>query len=84
MNFLFIAPPSKWAKLEPSPKEDINDELFWSPFVDANQVTVTVKDDEATLSESVDSAIESLSTVENDYEGGAIWIDNSLVISTSP
>lgn len=80
----YYLPPRRPLKSDKLIKEDINDELFWSPFVDANQVTVTVKNGEATLSGRVDSAMESLAAVENAYEGGAIWVDNELVISTSP
>jgi hypothetical protein len=80
----YYLPPRRPLKSDKLIKEDINDELFWSPFVDADQVTVTVKNGEATLSGRVGSAMEFLAAVENAYEGGAIRVDNELVISTSP
>jgi osmotically-inducible protein OsmY len=61
-------------------KEQINDELFWSPFVDADDVTVTVDQGKATLTGVVDSRSESLSAEENAYEGGAVFVDNDLII----
>ena len=61
-------------------KEEINDELFWSPFVDADDVTVTVDQGTATLSGVVDSRSEYLSAEENAYEGGAVFVDNDLIV----
>lgn len=60
--------------------EDIQDELFWSPFVDADDVKVTVEDGVATLDGKVDSWSEYHSAVENAYEGGSIWVRNELEI----
>lgn len=61
-------------------KEAINDELWWSPFVDANEVTVTVVDGKATLTGAVDSLAEWHAASENAWEGGAIWVTNNLEI----
>jgi len=61
-------------------KEQINDELFWSPFVDADQVHVTVDQGKATLTGTVDSWAESNSAQENAYEGGAVYVDNDLIV----
>jgi osmotically-inducible protein OsmY len=58
--------------------EAIRDELWWSPFVDAGQVTVTVKDGEAVLTGTVDSYSERAAARENALEGGATWVDNRL------
>lgn len=63
-------------------REEIDDELFWSPFVDADQVTVTVDDGVATLTGAVDSWSELNAATENAYEGGAVWVDNELLIKT--
>ena len=59
---------------------DIRDQLFWSPFVDANQVTVLVEDGVATLTGTVDSFFESNAAVENAFDGGAIWVKNRLEV----
>ena len=61
-------------------KQSIEDELWWSPFVDANQVTVSVVNGEATLTGTVDSRMELQAAAENAIEGGATSVDNDLVI----
>jgi osmotically-inducible protein OsmY len=61
-------------------KNEINDELFWSPFVDADDVNVTVNRGEATLTGTVDSWSEYHSAEENAYEGGAVYVDNELIV----
>lgn len=59
----------------------IKDELWWSPFVDEDQVKVTVDDGRATLEGEVDSRLEVNAAVENAFEGGAVSVDNDLTIS---
>jgi len=60
--------------------DEINDELFWSPFVDSDDITVSVKEGVATLNGTVDSWSEWRAATENAYEGGAIWVDNDLTV----
>jgi osmotically-inducible protein OsmY len=59
-------------------KDDIEDELWWSPYVDEDEVTVTVDDGVATLTGTVDSWSERGAARDNAYEGGAVWVDNEL------
>ncbi len=59
-------------------KSEIKDELWWSPFVDANDVNVTVDEGVASLSGTVDSWSEYHAARENAYEGGATWVENDL------
>ncbi len=61
-------------------KEEINSELWWSPFVDSDEVTVRVDDGVARLSGTVDSWSEREAARENAYEGGATWVINELDI----
>ncbi len=61
-------------------KKDIEDELWWSPFVDLADVTVDVDDGIATLTGTVDSWQEYHAAANNAYEGGAIYVDNDLVL----
>lgn len=61
-------------------REDIQSELFWSPFVDADEVAVIVDDAEATLTGTVDSWLERNKATENALEGGALRVDNQLEI----
>jgi osmotically-inducible protein OsmY len=62
-------------------EEDIEDELWWSPFVDSDDVTVTVDNGTATLTGTVGSWFEYRIAAANAFEGGAIEVDNNLVVS---
>jgi osmotically-inducible protein OsmY len=59
---------------------DIREELWWSPYVDADDVTVTVDDGEAILTGKVDSWSEYSAVNENAYEAGAVAVDNELKV----
>ncbi|MFP4053475.1 MAG: BON domain-containing protein [Phycisphaerae bacterium] len=59
-------------------KEEISDELWWSPFVDSDQVKVSVDNGVATLTGKVDSWSELEAARQNAYEGGATWVINKL------
>lgn len=58
--------------------KDIRDELWWSPFVDSDDVTVTVDNGTATLTGTVESWSERQAAVDNAYQGGATWVVNNL------
>lgn len=57
---------------------DIQDELWWSPFVDSDEITVSVVGGVATLTGTVDSWSEYYDARENAFEGGAITVINKL------
>lgn len=59
---------------------DIKDQLWWSPFVDQNQVTVSVEDGVATLSGTVDSDLEKGAAVDNAFDGGAHSVRDELKV----
>ena len=59
-------------------KNDISDELFWSPFVDEDEVQVSVDNRVATLSGTVDNWNEFFAAAENAREGGATSVINKL------
>lgn len=61
-------------------EEDIESELFWSPFVDEEDVDVTVESGVATLTGVVDTWAEYNAAEENAYEGGATWVENDLAV----
>jgi osmotically-inducible protein OsmY len=61
-------------------KDDILDEMFWSPFVQADEVVVTVRDGVATLTGFVDTWEERAAATENAYEGGARKVINELKV----
>ena len=64
--------------------QDIESELFWSPFVDSDDVNVVVLDGVATLTGTVDTLVERAAAVENAYEGGARLVDNDLLVDYGP
>lgn len=61
-------------------QENIEDELWWSPFVNEFDVAVQVTSGVATLSGEVDSWQEQQAAIENAYEGGAISVVDNLTI----
>jgi osmotically-inducible protein OsmY len=60
---------------------DIESELTWSPFVDEDQVNVTVNDGVAVLTGSVDSWAERGAATENAFDGGAKAVRNKLKVN---
>ena len=65
---------------DPAVKESIENEYFWSPFVDGGDIDVSVESGTATLTGHVDSWPEKYAAEENAREGGAIWVDNNLTV----
>ncbi len=61
-------------------KREIESELWWSPFVDSDNITVTVESGVATLSGTVDSFFEYETALENAREGGARRVESLLTI----
>lgn len=59
-------------------REDIQNELLWSPYVDVDEVTVSVINGRATLTGTVDSWRESRAATANAFQGGAIAVVNRL------
>jgi osmotically-inducible protein OsmY len=65
-------------------KKDIEDELWWSPFVDEGDVSVTVTGGIATLVGVVDTLRERCVATKNAYEGGAKQVRNLLKVRYGP
>jgi osmotically-inducible protein OsmY len=61
-------------------RDDIESELFWSPFVDGDDVDVSVENGVATLTGGVSTFSERQSAEDNAYEGGAKDVLNRLSI----
>ena len=59
-------------------KEDIENELFWSPFVDSEDIKVKVEDGRAILTGTVSHWLEYDSVLENAWEGGARVVESQL------
>lgn len=64
-------------------EQNIRDQLFWSPFVDADEVNVSVVNGVATLTGTVDSASERKAARDNAYDGGAVAVTNDLNVRGS-
>jgi osmotically-inducible protein OsmY len=62
-------------------REDVRDHLFWSPFVDANEVTVSVESGVVTLSGLVDTWGERMAAEKNAWDGGAKDVRNGLAVT---
>jgi osmotically-inducible protein OsmY len=77
-----------WYDYEPArvlaPDEDIEyrilEEMWWSPWVDVDDVTVEVDDSVATLGGTVDTLLERNKAVEEAFEGGATWVYNDIEV----
>jgi osmotically-inducible protein OsmY len=61
-------------------RQDIQDEVWWSPYVDSGEITVSVKDGVATLRGLVDDWAEQRTAIENAYEGGALSVRDELTV----
>jgi len=73
----------KW-KTDWEIKEDIESELFWSPFVDSDQIHVSVEDGIATLTGTVENLRERGAASDNAYDGGAKEVYNYLNVKHGP
>lgn len=62
-------------------REDVHDELQWSPFVDEQEVAVKVDDGVVYLTGRVDTWGERKAAEDNAYEGGAKDVRNQLVVT---
>jgi osmotically-inducible protein OsmY len=65
-------------------KQDIGNELWWSPFVDEDRVSVVVSDGIATLTGEVDTLRDRRLATKNAYEGGARQVRNRLRVRNGP
>jgi osmotically-inducible protein OsmY len=62
-------------------REDIKDELYWSPFVDEEQVSITVDRGVVTLTGNVETWTERLEAGKNAWEAGAKDVRNRLTVT---
>lgn len=61
-------------------KSDVKSELFWSPFIDSDQIKVSVNNGRVTLSGFVDDYVERRLATKNAWEGGARGVLNHLTV----
>lgn len=80
-DYDWYRPEPVYPKMDDAKIEDeIKGELWWSPFVDSDDVEVTVNNGRVTLTGEVDSWSEYSAAGRNAYEGGATWVDNDLEV----
>jgi osmotically-inducible protein OsmY len=65
-------------------KDDIESQLWWSPYVNEDEVEVTVNNGTAILEGTVDTKRERQYAEINALEGGALSVDNNLAVSYTP
>jgi osmotically-inducible protein OsmY len=63
-------------------KEDIEKELWWSPYVSEKNITVKVDKGAAKLTGTVDSRLEREYAERNAIEGGAVSVENDLNVKS--
>lgn len=79
---------TKWYNYEPATTyladnkihTEIIYELWWSPFVDMEDINVRVEDGVVTLRGKVNTLKEWRAAREEAYEGGAVWVRNKINI----
>lgn len=74
-----LAPPAP-ARSDAEILQDIEDGLFWSPFVDGGDIEVSVDDGRATLTGVVDTWRERAVAAGSAFEGGAIAVNDRLTV----
>jgi osmotically-inducible protein OsmY len=65
-------------------KADVESELWWSPFVDSDEISVSVNDGVVTLVGVVESLRERRAATKNSHDGGAKIVHNLLKVSHGP
>jgi osmotically-inducible protein OsmY len=74
--------PDTWSwKSDKEIREDVKDQLFWSPYVDEEQVNVSVFNGVVILTGNVETLSERRAAEENAYEGGAKKVKNNLTVN---
>jgi osmotically-inducible protein OsmY len=85
LDFHWYAPPDvTTTKSDWEIKKEIADELFWSPYVDDDDVEISVEDGVATLRGTVDTWSERKAATDNAYEGGAVLVINKMEVEYGP
>lgn len=65
-------------------KEEIEEQLWWSPFVNENEVQVEVDDGHVTLTGEVDTRLEKEYAAKNAFQGGAFTLENLIKVEFLP
>jgi osmotically-inducible protein OsmY len=60
--------------------DEIDEEMWWSPWVDTDEIRVDVDNGVATLKGRVETRLEEDKAVEEAFEGGATWVVNEIEV----
>ena len=79
---LYISPPESTSLVPDDEliKTKVANELWWSPYVDRDQIEITVNNGDVTLEGTVDRWKEYRKAAENAWEGGAWSVSNELIV----
>lgn len=81
-NRIKVQPDEKTASEKDSDiKSAIEDELFWSPYVDSDRITVTVTNGRALLKGGVANRFVGRIAVQNAFEGGGQTVQTQLALN---
>ncbi len=78
-NNLSVNEEFEW-KSDAQIEADIEDELYWSWYIDAGNVEVEVDDGVATLKGNVEGTLEYRAAVDNAFDGGAQVVRNDISV----
>jgi osmotically-inducible protein OsmY len=81
-DYPWYSVPEVYPRGDRAIRSDIESELFWSPFVDADRVSVAVEGGVATLTGTVDSTSENHAAVQNALQGGATRVIDRLAVKS--
>ena len=62
-------------------KRNIIDEMWWSPYVNEDQIAITITNGKVVLTGTVDTEREKMFAEINAFEGGASEVENNLVVN---
>jgi osmotically-inducible protein OsmY len=79
-----VIPSTLPDKLDWQLRLDIDQRLWWSPFVDSEAIEVSAEDDVATLTGIVDNWLEHSVATRSAYEAGAARVRDRLKIRRGP
>lgn len=79
-NRIQVTPDEKTAS-DSDIRAAIEDELFWSPYVDSDRITVTVANGRALLKGEVANRFVGRIAVQNAFEGGAQTVQTQLALN---
>jgi len=63
-------------------RDKIEKEIWWSPYLDVDNVCIEVVEGVATLTGEVKTPLSKIEATEEALEGGAVWVENDLRVAS--